>query len=302
MSLYKDVTAVLDDVVDIPDDYELPSRIQLTVENGDVVASGVWSRPLDQEIKRKQEELREYLDEHGGPPPEDLHEAATPDPDATYTRREQVILPEELAQRVRTHLDRLDTTVVLDAHTQLERPHLVCTPDKAAVVTDLVYVRDDLDDGGRMVFDALARTIACDDETLPSTSAVTSVEVHLTGTDDDDGELTHEHDYTVEFETPTPHEYLSDADTIEDYCEKAAENNDDVDYAELMARESYGFHVHLRGCEYADPIVEAIAENQLKRSVDITAFSSDDTLSASSISVTGTSMTIRGSLVLPIED
>lgn len=304
MTLYEAITAHLVETLDIPDEYDPPDRFYAAPDNEDIVVSGVWSRPLDPEIKRKQEELREYVQEHDEPPPKELHDAATPDPDIERTRREQATLPDRLATRVTDHLTVLETAVTLATHTHFDREQLVCTPDDTVIVADIVYDPDTLGDGGRMVFDALARTTARDNDAIPSADAVTSVDVHLTGTDTDDEDgLTHEHDYTVWFETPNPHDYWGDVDSVEEYCEMVADNNDDADLDELLARDTYGCHVHLYGSDHTDPVVEAVTENQLARVVELADdHAPDATLRPSRLHATTESLTLRGGLTIPVDD
>lgn len=55
------------------------------------------------------------------------------------------------------------------------------------------------------------------------------------------------YDFTIYFTTETPHKYWANCDTLEDYFEMVAKNNDDMTLQDIREEDTYYSHTHMRG-------------------------------------------------------
>lgn len=81
---------------------------------------------------------------------------------------------------------------------------------------------------------------------IPSENSLRTMTVRLTdfNYDEQDWSTPH-HDFTIYFATDTPHEYWANCETLEDYFEMCAENNEDTTIQEIREQDEYYSHTHL---------------------------------------------------------
>lgn len=82
-------------------------------------------------------------------------------------------------------------------------------------------------------------------------------------------------DYTIYFATDEPHTYWANCETLEDYCEMVAEQNDDVTVEEMLEQDEYQSHTHLMNQrepvnEWFRPFVTGLVDDYLSSSDAVT--------------------------------
>lgn len=101
-----------------------------------------------------------------------------------------------------------------------------------------------------------AETITDIDTNIPTTESLSEMTVRVSLDSD-----FRPYDYTIYFETEEPHKFWADCNSLADYCEMVAENNEEITVEEMEQKENYYSHTHLMNTtEKADELMDTLMQ------------------------------------------
>lgn len=121
-------------------------------------------------------------------------------------------------------------------------------------------------------FDELSVAVTDDSSSyIDNPSRITTVTVRspLYDPEESDRNMETSPDYTVNFTTNTPHEMWADCDTLDDYAEMVADNNEDTTVADVLRRDTYYNHFHIYGDVEPNAIVSDVTQDILDKYITV---------------------------------
>jgi hypothetical protein len=192
--------------------------------------------------------------------------------------RENITLSdEELHNWSKDIINTFDADVSCSTSTKREKPSIrfVSTDNSKVVINTEICPSESSVESG---LQELKQSIDTTSDMVPSEESLRTMTVRLTdfAYDEEDWSTPH-HDFTIYFATESPHEYWANCETIEDYFEMVAENNDEMTVEEMQQKDEYYSHTHLmHGKGNVVSMLESfttdITEDHITVTEDITVF------------------------------
>lgn len=103
---------------------------------------------------------------------------------------------------------------------------------------------------------------------IPSEKSLYSMVVNMSDTSKTDSTIAH-HDFTIHFTTDKPHTYWLNCDTLEDYFEMVADNNEDMTFEDIKEKDTYYAHTHLMGENSVAEWIEDYTNSVLTNNIEV---------------------------------
>jgi len=304
------------DTPDIPAEYELTNYVSIPHTHDDqYYAHANWMAPID-----------DLTDINSNAPPSPDSSSQSPDasqdtaspavetgvgeqapasasdttPETPFTISDRIPLPTDLSSAITDKFDAFSDAATLHGNLPLRETELVVTHDGVHATATLSVTKQTT-----ALTPVLARVITGVAGPIDTPDPVTAITfqgavplIPDPTPDDHASDSPLRHDYTVTFETDTPHEYWANCESLSEYAALIAQDTDDtsVTVDSVISRDTYHSHFHVWDVDAKAQIGRVIEEAARHRLCSLVTVSGGTELTMTRVECDGDAETITGQL------